>query len=109
MKEQALETRKGNKPEVASAFFEEARKYYECILLVEPNNKGVLRERGRLSYEASQFDCALQYWAKLLKLSKTSCHYYLCALANERMGKEDKKECLSLWDWVARMMVGMRN
>ena len=86
LKEQALESLRNNKPEDAPAFFEEARKYYDCILLAEPINKDALRERGGLCYNHSQFDQALKYWTELLKLSQTSYHYYLCALANKDLG-----------------------
>lgn len=86
LKEQALESLRNNKPEDAPAFFEEARKYYDCILLAEPINKDALRERGGLCYNRSQFDQALKYWTELLKLSQTSYHYYLCALANKDLG-----------------------
>lgn len=94
LKEQALEAQKGDVAETAPALFAKARKYFECILLTEPNNKDALRECGGLCYNANKFDQALQYWTQLLTLSQTSYHYYLCALANKYMGNEDEMKKL---------------
>ena len=90
LKDQVQEAQKGGASETAPALFAEARKYFECILLAEPNHKDALRECGGLYYNAKQFDQALQYWTRLLELSQTGYHYYLCASANKYMGNKDE-------------------
>ena len=71
----------------ASALFEESHKYFECILLTEPNYGDALRECGGLYFDAKRYSDALKYWTELKNLSKTSYHHFLCALANKYMGK----------------------
>lgn len=66
--------------------FEESKKYFECILLTDPNYKDALRELGGLYYDAKQFDKALQYWIRLLELEQTSYHCFLCAMASQGRG-----------------------
>lgn len=66
--------------------FEESQKYFECVLLSDPNYKDALREFGGLYYGAKQYEKALQYWTRLLELAQTSYHYSLCAIANNCMG-----------------------
>ena len=66
--------------------FEESQKYFECVLLTDPNYKDALREFGGLYYGAKQYEKALQYWTRLLELAQTSYHYSLCAIANNCIG-----------------------
>lgn len=78
--------------EEAQTAFETARKYFECILLAEPDNQNALRECGGLYYDAKEYKKALGHWKKLLELSPTKYHCSICAAAYAYMGDLDEKQ-----------------
>lgn len=95
LKAQAKDVQSGSVAAATPSFFEGARKYFECVLLIEPNYNDALREYGGLFFDAKQYNSALKYWTELLKLSQTSYHHFLCALANQYMGNEVEMRRLS--------------
>lgn len=83
--------------------FEKSRMFFECCLILNSENKEVLREYGGLYFDNQQYQKALVLWEKLLSMQKSSGNYYLCALAsywvkNYLQAKEFSKKALEYPD-----------
>lgn len=70
--------------------FEQAKEYFECILLVNPKYEEALQEYGGLYYNLKKGKQAFFYYKKALDLNKSCKNYYLCACACYMMGEEIK-------------------
>lgn len=76
--------------------FEKSRLFFECCLILFPENEDVLREYGGLYYDNQQYKKALYLWEKLLKVQKSSRNYYLCAIAYKNLGNNLKAKELGI-------------
>ena len=66
--------------------FEKSRMFFECCLILSPENEKCIQEYGGLYFDFRQYEKALHLWLKLINIHESCKNYYLCAIANHHLG-----------------------